>query len=114
MPSPFRSLALVIFLAGGLLFAAWPSHADNYYDWSGEPDLGDPARWANYFKENARIRLGPEQRLPNGVSWRLFTEVHSGIAIPRVTWMPDRRHLRTANRLLDTVHGGEMLVEAQE
>lgn len=113
MPFQIRSLAYAIFLAN-LLLVAWPSQANNYYDWSGEIDLGPPSGWADYFKENARIRLGPERRLPNGVSWRLLTDLRSGIAIPRVTWMPNRRHLRMANQLLATVHGGEMLVEGNE
>lgn len=109
-----RALALVTVLAGSLLLAAHPSGADNYYDWSRYNDLGDPSGWAAYFRNNARIQLGAEQRLPNGVSWRFLTDLRSGIAIPRLTWMPNRRRLLTANRLLDTVHGGEMLVEARE
>jgi hypothetical protein len=113
MPFQIRSLAHGILLAS-LLLATWPSRGNNYYDWSGEIDLGPPSGWADYFKENARIRLGPERRLPNGVSWRLLKDLRSGIAIPRVTWMPNRHHLRTANQLLATVHGGEMLVESNE
>jgi len=114
MPLQLCSLARLISLAAVLFLAGRPSVAENYYDWSGEVGLGAPSEWATYFKNNARIRLGPEQRLPNGVSWRLFTDLRSGIAIPRLTWMPDRQHLRAANRLLDTVHGGEMLIEARE
>jgi hypothetical protein len=108
-----RALALVTVLAGSLLLAR-PSGSDNYYDWSRYPELGDSSGWAAYFKSHALVRLGAEQRLPNGVSWRLLTDLRSGIAMPRLTWMSDRQHLLTANRLLDTVHGGEMLIEARE
>ncbi len=90
-----------------------PSRADNLYDWDFY-ELGDPSGWAAYFWRSARIRLGGEHRLPNGVSWRLLTDVNSGIAIPRLTWMPDKQRLRTANHLLDIVQGGEMLIEKEE
>ncbi len=70
-----------------------PSRADNLYDWDFY-ELGDPSGWAAYFWRSARIRLGGEHRLPNGVSWRLLTDVNSGIAIPRLT--------------------GEMLIEKEE
>ncbi|HYD04528.1 MAG TPA: hypothetical protein VEC60_02335 [Reyranella sp.] len=107
-------LILVHILAIGL--AAPRASADKYYDWNRYvlQGLPDQSEWAAYFRENARIRLGREQRLPNGVSWRLFTELRSGISIPRLTWMPDRQRLQTANRLLDMVHGGEMVAEALE
>jgi hypothetical protein len=35
--------------------------------------------------------------------------VGSNLALPRMTWMPDPRSTRTANELLDMVHGGAML-----
>ena len=116
MPLKLHFLSLALSLVA-LPFAARLSLAENFYDWSRYEELGelpDRSGWADYFREKAQIRLGPEHRLPNGVSWRLLTDLTSGIAMPRVTWMPDGRHLRTANRLLDTVHGGEMLVEARE
>jgi len=72
----------------------------------------DLATWAAYYRKNARVQLAPEQRLPNGVSWRLHVDVVSKLAMPRVTWMPDARSTRTANGLLDVVHGGAMLFSA--
>ena len=52
---------------------------------------------------------GPEQRLPNGVSWRLHVDAGTGLALPRITWMPDPQSLRSVNDMLDMVHGGAML-----
>ncbi len=70
----------------------------------------DQGTWAAYYRSHARVRLGPEQRMPNGVSWRLHIDVGTGLAMPRITWMPDARRTRTANGLLDMAHGGAMLV----
>ena len=80
------------------------------YHWS-DNVTEDPSSWANYFRQNAQILLGPERRLANGASWRLQTDRVTGIAYPRLTWMPDRNHLLAANRLLERAHGGELLVE---
>jgi hypothetical protein len=86
---------------------------DILYDWQ-RYRLGDPQEWGNYFRASAKIHLGAEQRLPNGVSWRMLTDLSSGVAMPRLTWMPDGKRLLTANRLLDIVQGGEMLIEKEE
>lgn len=86
---------------------------DVLYNWD-RYQLGESSTWASYFRANARIHLGREQRLPNGVSWRLLTDTGSGLAMPRLTWMPHAKRLEMANHLLDVVHGGEMLVEKQE
>ena len=104
-------LGCMVFLLAGFMNGD-PSQAEIRYDWDFY-ELGDPAGWAAYFRQSARIRLGAEHRLPNGVSWRLLTDVNSGIAIPRLTWMPDKQRLRTANHLLDIVQGREMLVEQE-
>ena len=84
-----------------------------YYDWS-EEISEDSSTWAGYFRKNARLKLGPERRLPNGVSWRLLIDQSTGVPTPRVTWMPNRERMPTANRLLDSVQGGEMLVFREE
>ncbi len=73
-----------------------------------------PPHWGTFFSANARIRLGPEQRLLNGVSWRLLTDLGTGIAMPRVTWMPNKRRLSAANRLLDIEQGGDMFREIDQ
>jgi hypothetical protein len=57
------------------------------------------------FREHARVRLTPERRLPNGVSWRLFTDTRTTTAMPRITWMPWRESMIAANRFLETMHG---------
>lgn len=79
-------------------------------DWDeGDENMPDRSKWADYYAKNAHVRLGPERRLRNGISWRLLVDNVTGIGMPRITWMPDVHRLRTANRLLDTVHGGAML-----
>jgi hypothetical protein len=67
---------------------------------------------ADYFREHAKVRLGAEKRLPNGVSWRLQTDVSTGLALPRFTWMPDAQSLKVANHALDVVHGSYLLESA--
>lgn len=61
--------------------------------------------WADYYAKHVRVRLGKEQRLPNGVSWRLLIDQRTGIAMPRITWMPDRKSMEIANGMLDALHG---------
>jgi hypothetical protein len=60
---------------------------------------------SEYFREHAHIRLRPEQRLANGVSWRLQVDDHTRTRIPRITWMSDHRSLLLANRMFEMVHG---------
>lgn len=96
-----------------MVASATPGAAENsgvIYHWY-EDAAHTPSTWADYFRQNAQIVLGPERRLPNGVSWRLQTDRSTGIAYPRLTWMPDRKRLLAANRLLDGAHGAELLVE---
>jgi hypothetical protein len=81
-------------------------------DWEGVS--ADQATWADHYRKTARVRLGREQRLPNGIAWRLHTDVGSNLALPRITWMPNPRSTRTANDLLDMVHGGAMLFADRE
>ena len=63
-----------------------------------------------YYQEYAKVRLGRENRLANGVAWRLLTDVRTGLSVPRLTWMPDRDRLKIANGLFEAVHG-ELLVQ---
>ena len=65
---------------------------------------------AKYYRMYANVRLGPEHRLGNGVAWRLLTDVRTGAAAPRITWMADRRSLLKANALFEAIHG-EALVD---
>ena len=97
------ALALVL-----LVLAAPASHAS----FDGWPYYvkEDPGTWAAYYRSHARVRLGPEQRLANGVSWRLHIDVGSRLSMPRITWMPDARRMRTANALFDMAQGGAMLI----
>jgi hypothetical protein len=61
-----------------------------------------------YYQLHADVRLGAEQRLANGVAWRLLTDVRTRAAMPRLTWMADRRSLLKANELFDALQGGEL------
>ena len=100
-------VALVWILA---MVTASASHAADFEGLSGgEYVPSDRATWAAYYRKHAHVRLEPEHRLPNGVSWRLHEDVVSKLAMPRVTWMPDSRSMRSANDMLDMVHGGSML-----
>lgn len=60
---------------------------------------------ADYFRRHAKIQLGVERRLSNGISWRLQTDTISGVSLPRFTWMPRAQGLRVANLALDALHG---------
>jgi hypothetical protein len=100
------ALALVL-----LVLAVPASHASfDALDVPGYYLKEDQGTWAAYYRSHARVRLGPEQRLANGVSWRLHIDVGTRLAMPRITWMPDARRMRTANALLDMAQGGAMLV----
>lgn len=65
-----------------------------------------------HYRAHVRVRLGPERRLSNGVAWRLFVDAATGLAVPRITWMPDRRAMRTANRIFDGLQGADSIVYA--
>jgi len=103
------ALALVLILVA---LRGTPSRA-SLDGWDvGDYVAPDQATWLAYYVKNARARLGPQQRLPNGVSWRLHEDVGTKLAMPRITWMPDAQSIRTANRMLDLVQGGAMLFSA--
>ncbi len=65
---------------------------------------------ATYYRLHAKVRSGPEQRLANGVTWRLLTDIRTGAAAPRIVWMADQKALLKANALFEAVHG-EALVQ---
>ncbi len=111
------SNSLRTFACAALVMAAssMPAMSENRgvtYHWY-EDAAHNPSTWAEYFQQHAQIELGPERRLPNGVSWRLQTDRVSRLAYPRLTWMPDRKRMLVANRLLDGAHGAELLVESE-
>ena len=60
---------------------------------------------ATYYRIYANVRLGREYRLGNGVAWRVLTDIRTGAAAPRITWMADRKSLLKANALFDAVQG---------
>lgn len=111
-------IVVACLIANGLLaMGGWCRHAlaqsiaplnygsfGHIADQSQEPD-------AAYFWRHARIWLGPEARLPNGISWRMVTDLNTAIALPRITWTSNRYRLLTADRLLDRLHG-KALVQA--
>jgi hypothetical protein len=77
--------------------------------WSRPAEEAGRGAWRNYYRAHARIRLGPEQRLANGIAWRLHTDTVTGVAWPRITWMPNVRRMRIANELFDMAQGGALL-----
>lgn len=107
------ALCAATLVLAGLTSESAANYVGAYYGWS-EHISADRSTWAGYFRRNARIELGPERRLPNGVSWRLLTDRLTGVPTPRVTWMPNRERLLAANRLLDMVQGGDMMVVKEE
>lgn len=64
---------------------------------------------AAYYRMHAKVRLGREQRLANGVAWRLLTDVRTLASAPRLTWMPDRRALLAANALFEAAQGADLV-----
>lgn len=64
---------------------------------------------AAYYRLHANVRLGPEQRLANGVTWRLLTDGRTGVKTPRITWMPDRTSMLKANALFDVIQGAALV-----
>src|ERR1700737_5013194 len=108
VPSPAYVIAFALVLA--VLHGS--SSAAFIDGWRNGYTVPDQATWGAYYRKNARVRLGPEQRLPNGVTWRLHEDIRTKLAMPRVTWMPNTRSMRTANDMLDMVQGGAMLFSA--
>ena len=79
-------------------------------------DAGDAKKMdeevcADFYRKHARIQLGAEKRMSNGISWRLQTDIATGVRLPRFTWMPDVLNLKVVNRALDAVHG-RLLVDS--
>lgn len=119
-----------IFLAGaiGIVLAVHGALADaqrrvdfvdswegGYYTvYAGGDPLSNKETWAAFYAKRAQVSNGPERRLANGVRWRLATDKQTGIAMPRIVWMPDNRHREIANRMLEMVHGGAMLFSKQQ
>jgi hypothetical protein len=102
LPFMFFALAIVAVALGGSVGSAQEP-------WSRPAETAGWAAWRSYYQEHARIRLGPEQRLANGIAWRLHTDTVTGVAWPRITWMPNARHARTANEFFDMAQGGALM-----
>lgn len=108
-------LRLAVFLSFAL--SAWSAAQSqsfyeptwHYYDNRPQTSLSDLSMWRQSYRDHAEVRLGPERRLPNGISWRLLTDVRTGIAWPRITWMADKRHLQAANEMLEGAHGASIV-----
>jgi hypothetical protein len=108
-PSPIYVAALALVLA---VLRTSSSSAAFIDGWEDGYTVPAQATWAAYYREHVRVRLGPEQRLPNGISWRLHEDVGTKLAFPRIIWMPNAQSMRRANSMLDTVQGGAMLFSA--
>lgn len=113
---PTFSLVLLVIVLGVFVGVAQtpagasdaPSFPDYIVMQNEESLINRPANrkmWTDYYATHVRVRLGKEQRLPNGVSWRLLIDQRTGIAMPRIIWMPDRKGMGIANRMLDALHG---------
>jgi hypothetical protein len=97
----FFSMAFVPAWSQSIYRETW-----RYYE---DHPLSDPSMWRQAYHDYAEVRLGPERRLANGISWRLLTDVRTGIAWPRITWMPNKQRLQTANEMLEGAHGASIL-----
>ena len=106
MSSLFARLLLVTLMVAQSADAGWareaPKPTVREYD-----DEGDPSD-DELFGNLARFRPTPEQRLSNGVSWRLFVDTVTGAAMPRITWMPWRDSMSRANEMFEAMHGSLM------
>ncbi len=109
------SLVVMVVFSGVLAGSMQPARAfdDSDYPQYGSRRIDDGVlnnlanrdMWVEYYAEHVKVRLGPEQRLPNGVSWRLLIDQRTGIAMPRITWMPNRKSMAIANRMLEALQG---------
>lgn len=113
--------AMVSSFAGSMQSQARADDDSSYSSYmemqSQEVSVNEPVnrrRWADYYVEHVKVRLGPEQRLPNGVSWRLLIDQRTGIAMPRITWMPDRKSMAVANRMLEALQGQAVVAARAE
>lgn len=70
-------------------------------------ELGS-AEARSYLSAHAQMLLEPEQRLANGVAWRLQTDAVTRMKEPRITWMPDRNRMATANMLFEVIQGNDL------
>ncbi len=62
----------------------------------------------SYYRAHAHIVLEPEQRLSNGIAWRMHVDAVTGTKGPRITWMPDIKRQQIANMLLEGVQGDDL------
>jgi hypothetical protein len=73
--------------------------------WADSPDPAVLEAIRAAWRSNGRPVLRPEQRLANGVAWRLVVDQRSELAVPRITWMPDREAMARANGLFEALQG---------
>jgi hypothetical protein len=98
-----------------LLFTSFVVHAGGLSDYfKGGRSISDAddvmlADLVTYYRIHGNVRLGPEHRLSSGVAWRLLIDVRTRAAVPRITWMADRKSLFKANALFDALHGAALV-----
>jgi hypothetical protein len=70
-------------------------------------NLKEGAKFAKYYRTHERIapKAEPEQRLADGVRWRLLVDERTGMRMPRITWMPNQQSMAVANEFLEMAHG---------
>jgi hypothetical protein len=78
-------------------------------------NLEEGAKFALYFRARAHLSpdLEPEQRLANGVRWRLLADERTGMRMPRITWMPNQQSMAKANAFFEMAHG-RVIAKADE
>lgn len=107
------NVALVAFLLVSVAgVVSWATGLRDYLDGEQTLSIADRrvmADLAKYYRLHGNVRLGPEQRLTNGVAWRLLTDIRTGVKSPRITWMPDRESMLKANALFDVVQGAALV-----
>ncbi|HET7715510.1 MAG TPA: hypothetical protein VFK86_07760, partial [Bauldia sp.] len=103
-----KGMALVAFLLAAGVTAQAEEGLRQYlaqYRSLSTADASMLADLSRYYHLHANVRLGRELRLDNGVAWRLLIDARTGAAVPRLTWMENRKSLLKANALFDVVHG---------
>jgi hypothetical protein len=67
---PYAGVIAFLLLLDSLAGSAWT--AESFVDGWEDVDA-DQTTWAAHYRKTARVKLGREQRLSNGIAWRLQT-----------------------------------------
>ncbi len=106
-----RLLSNALVVAIALAASSYPAWAQLEWECR-EGEANNPmfAEWLReFYVAHAQPILGLEQRLTNGVAWRLVIDAATRLAAPRITWMPDKQAMQKANRMFEAIQGCSML-----